>query len=473
MRMQVVLALLGGVVAAILIVLIVNGQETEVAPAVPLATGRTPAFYEFGEQSARQDALQKSLDVLTSGAAHSLGAHKDDIALLCVDPLVREKVLAACVARWNISQYEAAAFADIFMLVKAPEFVAPALRVFEHPDFGVRSKGPQVAATQAHPSLTRALLRFYEELDREHPGEGSQTRLGLIGAAAACGGDEFVMVLERGLMDSNPNVCCAALDWLATHGASSFRSPLLKLRASPLLAVRLRALLCLGREFSEELERNLAEALSGDAGPEQSYAIELILSGKRKILLPALRALRERVPEPQLGMILTSCALLGDSDVLAEMRSQLQNAESGTRKRWLALQVLAAAGGEEDLRNMEDALRKRHSGDALAAASGFNARGTACPLGILDILLDGDISHPGQVSSMIQELGDKALPSVERLLQQTTDPSRGAFLIGVAGIVASPAARALVVRQHERFAQLSEQQLRLLDLAARRAGTSH
>ncbi len=472
MRPQAIIAVLAGILAAVLLVVMLREPDPVAGPAAPVASGRTPAFHTFVSQAGRAAELQKSLDVLTSATAQSLGAHKDDIALLCDDEEVRKKVVSAYESRWRISKYEAAAFADIFMLVRAPEFVGPAREIFLHPEFEVRSKGPQVAATQAHASLAAPLLRFYRDLEREHPGEGTQTRLSILGAAAACGGNELPLILEAGLADSDANVRCCALDLLASQPIGGFREKLLTLKSAPELAVRLRALAALGSDAAAEFERELKLALVPEMGPERNFALACILARKLCGLLPQLAALRCAVPVGEESLLATTSALLGDESVLGEMRRVLVSAPPGRRDRWMAVQVLAAAGNTEDLLRITSVLEERRSGDAQAAAAGFNARGSPCSAEILALLFDGEISHPGQVSALVSANGDAILPLIARLLDATQDLSRAAFLIGMAGIVETRAARQLILDRHGQFPQLVEQQVRLLDLAARRRGVN-
>lgn len=472
MRPQAIFALLAGTAAAIVLVMLLREPPRAAESALPVASGRTPAFHAFGPRTERSTELQKSLDVITSATAQSLGAHKDDIALLCDDAEVRRKVVNAYETRWRISKYEAAAFADIFMLVRAPEFLGPSREIFAHPDFEVRSKGPQIAVTQAHPSLAGLLLRFYKDLEREHPGEGAQTRLTILSAAAACGGNELPLIIEAGLDDSNANVRCSALEWLCSQPASGFREKLRKLTTAPELAVRMRALAALGPEAESAFVRELETALVPELGPERTYALASILMRKTRALLPRLAALRALVPASEEALIVTTMALLGDESVLQEMRTTLASAPAGRRDRWMALQVLAAGGTDDDVSRVTRLLHDRRSGDALAAAAGFSARGTACSAEVLELLLDGEISHPGQVSPLLPQSADLALPIVARLIAGTQDLSRAAFLIGIAGSVETDAARELILSVHAQFPQLVEQQVRLLDLAARRRGVS-
>ena len=466
----IVFVVIGAISAAVLVVQRNSLDEPSGVTARLLPTGRTPAFHAFGTNQERERAMQQCLDQITSGAANALGSMKDDIALLCSDERMRRAVLDAWTSRAAISKYEAGAFADIFMLVRTAEFVVPGKEVFQHAEFEVRSKGPAVARTQRDPAFVPLLCAFYDELNQSHADQGTQTRLMVLDAAMACAGPEAPLVLERALGDSIATVRAEAADYVGRLGLLAFQPRLEQLLADEELGVRLRAGHALGRLGRAPKDGFFEQGLDARLMPELKAAMEAILDLHLSAYIPRLRRFRSEIPANLDGMVLTSLALLGDAETIAAARTSLADSKPASRERLQSLQVLAAAGTDADLAHVQKIVEQQRPGDAEAVVSGLAMRATTAPAGTLEALLNSTLSHPGQMAPVCRISGAMLLPLVAQQLSAADDSARAAFLIGILGAIGDNDARAAVLRAHDKFPDLCEQQLRLLDLEERKRG---
>ncbi len=444
--------------------------EPEAPPVRTLPSGRTPSFHLFAAPAERQRAVQQCLDQLTSGAAGLIGGMKDDIALLCNEESTRRAVLNAWAGRTNISKYEASAFADIFALVRSADFVGPSKEIFQHPDFEVRSKGPIVARTQRDPAFVPLLCKFYDEINRDHPNAGTQTRLIILDAALACGGPETPLILDRALKDSIATVRADAIDYVARLQLKSFLPRLVELLQDEELGVRVRAAHALGRLGRPAPDGFYAQGLDARLMPELHAALEAMVDLRLSSYIPRLRQFRGEVPPSLEGLVLSTLALLGDAEVLQHAREGLTSGAPASTKRLLALQVIAAAGNASDIERVGALVAEHRPGDAEAVVSGLAARGGVPTDALFAALLDSTLSHPGQIAPVCSGNNSTMVPAVAQRLSATSDEARAAFLIGVLGAIDGSEARAAVLQAHKRFPTLCEQQLRLLDLAARKEG---
>ena len=165
---------------------------------LPTATGRQPAFHLDATPAQRREILEATFPKIASDRAEQLGALKDDVALLLDDPEAVRFILDAVAPPQDEGRYAQAAFADLFQLVKNPEFVQPTADLLDSTQAEIRAKALQAAATQASPALGSRILAIYRAMRAEEGGGKSYPKHLAMSAAIACRGDSFAALPRRG-----------------------------------------------------------------------------------------------------------------------------------------------------------------------------------------------------------------------------------------------------------------------------------
>lgn len=442
-------------------------QGTAVAPT---ASGQRPGFHVWGTEEDRQAAFRKAIADLTSGQPQEIGALKDDLALLCDDPAVVRAILEHYNRRARLTRYEAAGFADIFALVKNPAFVAPLKNLFQHEEWIVRRNSIDAAVTQADPELTPALDREYQWVLREFEGKGGQSRLGILHAAAACGGDHFPVVLDRAFADPEATVRGGALEIVIDRKLDTLLSRVRAAVDDPDSGVRLRARWALAVLGQRDAVPQLLGFLDPRNPAESLLAVQAVTTVPVPEAAAEIRRLLQDATADVRPAFIVALVLLGDPAIVPELEAALDEERAPPERVAEALAGLAAAGSDRHLP------RLRREARIGGFRTGGILRGLAASARVpdpelLEAVLDNEtVTHPAMVEAVVPRAGDGLVSFLAGRLREARTDNRAAFLLGCLRLLGSEAARNAIIAAHDQWPNLVEQCVRLMDLERRRQG---
>jgi hypothetical protein len=472
MRPSLILATaVSGVIVALAYVALFKGPaapDTQ-APPESTITGKAAAFYLDVTPAERRTILEATFPKVASERAERLGAVKDDIALLLGDPESINYVLA----QWHIhrteGRYAEAAFADLFRLVKNPEFVAPTAELLDSTKPEIRRKALQSAETQASPALASRILAIFRAARDEKEHDRSPYRMEALRAGWACRGDSFPALLAEAMNDPGGEIATRALSIAADLQVPGLDVPareLLRTATDPRIKVNAAALLY--RQGDRAATEVILAALDPKAPGPMAEALHIVAKYK---IAAAADKLRAAVPQTggELGRLVTLALLrLGDGPT---WEAVVRDADSAGGDRELdALRLLASSGDPNASPILLHALDRGGSARAQSIAAGIATSGEAGFLPVIKKLIEQPLTHPAELDEAAKVGGPALVPRLAELLHEANDPATQARYLAWLAQVGGPEARAAMLRERGRIPRLADEQIRLVDLEARRLG---
>ncbi|MAG56894.1 MAG: hypothetical protein CMJ83_11425 [Planctomycetes bacterium] len=433
--------------------------------AQPTNTGRTPAFHLFLAPEKRPSVARECLDGITSAQAAQLGTLKDDLALLAIYPVVHRMIVKDYEERIQVSRYEAMGFGDLFTRIKHADFPARVQRLFGHEEFSVRRKAMEAAQTQADPTLTPHLDRLFVEITSAKPGQGLKTLELILYAGQACGGDHLPVLVARAL-DSKDSPMRAIASAIAREKELTGLGP----RLRPLLddefpSVRVQAAWTLAK-FGDPTAR---QRLAGMLDPKDKGLAVLALDAVRdcgmKDCVPILEGYLPDADEDLRTPMLLTMLVIGDRKTEDRLRSDANSERAPMVDGVIGLMGLAALGRPGDVATLRRLAVEGTPNEASNISAGMDFCEAAPDQELARALIKGGlIVHPGMMGSWLPRIGDPIVPFLADQLDETDVVNRATFLIACLGLVGTDHAREAILDRHERWPNLVEQQVRLLDL---------
>lgn len=445
-----------------------SGDVGGAAPAV--GVGKPAAFHLDLDPAAKVRVAQRNFGKIASDEAVRLGEWKDDIALLCDDP----NVVAWIAAEWHVRKEGAdrvtlSAFADIFERVKHPEFLEATKELFRIDDAFVAGKAVQAAITQADPSLLDEIRHAYDVAKTTAGPETTPFRVQCILAARACGGPGLSAFLGDVLTENNLVLRIEALQVARDIPTVGIESVLRSLTGELNPRVRLLAAWALAKAGSTTAVRDLAALVDpNDPGTalEAASAIGIL---RLEAATPALVAALDRTAGETHRAVEIALARLDHGPTLQRLRARIVDPD-GTKIED-ALTALTSAGIVADIPLLSEQaasglnLRQR----ALCAGIAIAASPTMAP--VMIPMLGASPTYTPEMHDAMKVVGEAVVPNLSERLAKAKSEDEAFATVAWLGSNATPAARAALLRGRNGPARrLCEEQLRLLDLAARRAG---
>ena len=137
-----------------------------------------------------------------------------------------------------------------------------------------------------------------------------------------------------------------------------------------------------------------------------------------------------------------------------------------------ALQLLAASGDVNVSPILLHALDRGGPGRVHAIAAGITSSGEKGFLPVIRKLIEQPVGHPSELEMTPLIGGPELVPRLSELLHAATEPVAQQRFLGWLAVIGGPEARAAMLRERDRIGRLVDEQIRLVDLEARRLGTS-
>lgn len=463
-------AVSGIIVALGVIALLKTPPEVSRAslPPTPTNTGRPPAFHLEATPEQRSLILASAFQNIAGDRPERLGTLKDDIALLLDDPAAVGYVIDQWHRRRNEGRYADAAFADLFRLVKRPEFVDPTAALLQSDLPEIRAKGLLAAQTQASPRLGPLVLEIYRDaaLDGDRR---VAVKLDALRAALASGGDSLGAIVLEAFADQSEEVAVQALTFAADtklDGAPLAARRVLETTKSRRVSLHAAAVLM---RFGDSAGTNEVLAALNPADPAlASDAAHLVSKYRVTAALPALLALRPKATGEIKRLFTLALLRLGDQatwdDVLAAADG------SGGDGELEALQLLAASGNVDATPILLVAIDRGGPARIRAIAGGIATAGEPAMLPVVQRLIEQNVGHPAELDEAPRVGGEAIVPRLGELLGAAIEPAAILRYLSWLGQIGGKAARDVMLRERERIPHYVDQQLRLVDLESRRTG---
>jgi hypothetical protein len=435
-------------------------------------TGRQPAFHLDATPEQRRTILEMSFGKITSDRAERLGALKDDIALLLDDP----EAVKFIVAQWHVNRsagkYADQAFADLFRLVKHPDFVEPTATLLASPHPDTRRKGLQAAQTQADPALGPRILAIYRgaAADPEPGGGNVPLKLDALQAAFACGGDSFPALLIEAFGDPSEQVAVQALTIASDRdipGVEAEAKQILESRRPP--SVRLHAAALLMRRNDLAARDQIIRGLDLKDPAMTADALHLIAKYRIVEATAKLTELRASATGEIRRLVTLALLRVGDRATWDEV---IQAADvPGGDNELEALQLLAATGDPDSTPILLHALARGGDGRVQAVAAGISTSQEPAMLPVIQKLIEHPVGHPAELQEAPRVGGKALVPRLAQLLHEATEPMVQVRYLAWLAMIGGTEARDAMLRERTRIQRLVDEQIRLVDLEARRLGT--
>lgn len=438
-------------------------------PPTPTATGRTPAFHLRLTPEQRLKVARQCLDSITSAQAKALGTVKDDLALLADDPKVVAMVLEDFAQRLAISRFEAAAFGDIFALVKNPDFAEAGLKLVDHEEFSVRHKIIAIAATQHDPRYVAGLDSLFADIVKRKPGEGMRTLELILHAARVCGGDHLPVLLARALRCEIPQIRDVAGAIIREDEMKRLAPRLEPLLEDEMPQARLQAAWGLA-SFGHP---TAADVLLKEFDPREPAAASFVLEAVRDLdLKRAIPVIKEHLedadPELRAGMLLT-LAFLDDAATLADLKAWAYDDDASVPDRMVGLMGLAALGNAEDDVRLCEVVKNGGPHEAQNIAIGLSFReGTPDSALVRALIASDHFDHTAMLSAWLPRVDASIVPWLLQRLVASKEVNDRLFHIGCLGLIGTAEAREAILSRWKQDPRLVEERIRLLDLNARK-----
>jgi hypothetical protein len=462
---------LSGVVVAVGFIMLMRNSGVVKAPSEPesTATGRPPAFYLDATPEERRQILHATFPRIASDPAGRLGALKDDVALLLDDPENVRWILGQWHAFGRDDRYAAGAFADIFRLVKNPAFVEPTAALLDSPRSEIRFKALQAAQTQASPALGPRILGLFRNVGPGPPERTSMFKIEAFSAAYACRGDSWPALLDEAVRDPDVEIAVRALTVATDLDVEG-----LEARAKSAMQqdktgrVRIHAAALLMRRGDLSAVDEILRALDPQNPALAAEALRLVAKHRIAAAVPRLRELRPKTTGELHRLFTLAMVRAGDSEVMGELLHAVDSAEG--QEELDALQILAATGDENVAPVLLHALGRGGSARARSIAVGISSAGKTPSLALLEKLVETPIGHPAELEEAPKAGGKALIPKLASLLRAATDPSAQARYMAWLAMIGGTEARDVILRERDRVKRLADEQLRLIDLEARKLG---
>jgi hypothetical protein len=435
----------------------------------PTPTGRQPAFHLDATPEQRTDILESAFGKIASERADRLGALKDDIALLLDDPGAVRYVVAQWHARRSEGRYADAAFADLFRLVKRPEFVDPTAELLASPFPEIRLKALQSAETQADPRLGPGILAIYRGAAGEEGDRRLSVKLAALQAGFACGGDSLPALLAEALRDPNDEVAVRALTIASDLDVPDVAGEVKRLLGSARSPrVRLHAAALLARRGDLAAPADVVAALDPREPALAAEALHLVAKYRMAHAAARLREIRPAVP-PDLRTLVTLALLRLDDSATWEEVIHAADAAGGEGELE-ALQLLGASGNAETAPILLHAIARGGLARVRAIAAGISTSREKGFLPVIERLVEEPVDHPSDLGDAPAVGGQALVPRLAALLENASEPAVQARHLAWLGMVGGNAARGVMLQARSRIPRLADEQIRLVDLEARRLG---
>jgi hypothetical protein len=476
MRPSLILATaVSGVIVALAYVALLKPRPApeDDAPAGPTITGKPPAFHLDATPDDRRAILEATFPKIASERAERLGAVKDDIALLLDEPEAIRYVLS----QWHIhrteGRYAEAAFADLFRLVKHPDFVGPTGDLLDSTKPEIRRKALQSAETQASPALGSRILRIFREA-RDKPAAESQAplRMEALRAAYMCRGDAFPAFLAEAMADPSSELVVRALSAAADleiPGLDVQAREVLRSQADP--RIRLHAAALLLRQGDPSAVEAVVAAIDPRSQGLMAEAVHLVSRYRIAAAADRLREVRSQTPGELGRLVVLALLRLGDQPAWDEV---VRDADaSGGDLELDSLRLLAASGNVDATPILLHALDRGGAARAQAIAAGVTTSGETAFLPVIRKLIEQPVAHPAELDEAPRVGGVALVPRLGELLHAATDQATQARLLSWLAQIGGPEAREAMLRERRRIPRLVPEQIRLVDLEARRLGIAY
>ena len=440
---------------------------------VPRPSGRTASFHVgLQPEEGRRLAVRLS-QRLAAEDATELTALKEDLVLLMTgDPEVMSIVLEAFERQAPGDPYQAAAFADLFSMVRSPLLVEPVRLLLRSEDPIVLPAALRAAITQADPGLTPELDRIYREFSAKNPIEGQYTRQVILRAATICGGDQAPLVLERGLSESDAVTRRTAVEMVRLLGLPGFRDRLRRLLQDPDPSVRLESAVALASLGDREGRQEILGRLAPASGPQAMDAATLVRVYHIEEAREELKRWFE-VDDPQLFThYAVALMALGDEEARGILRGYVAGPHPS--RELGALTALAATGAADCAPLLRQAMERGGRARLRAIATGLAlAPGQPDP-DLVKGLFEMGPTHPIDLGEAVARLGDGIVPWLEeraRAAGREGDEVLLTVVISCLNGIATPRARSALLGLRDVHPRLVGECLRVLDLERAKSGS--
>jgi hypothetical protein len=463
---------LSGIVVAIGFIVMMQTRPAPTDAPEPgnTVTGRPSAFHVGASPEEKKRILETTFPRIASERPERLGDLKDNIALVLDNPAAIQWVVAQWQVHKNEGKYSDAAFLDIFRLVKDPAFVGPVAALLESPLPAIRAKAIQSAQTQASPALGGRILAFYRNVEQFPGARKGEVRKEALDAGATCRGDAWPALLQEAILGDDAELAVRALmlatdqdvpglEGTARTALASSKDRRVKLFAAALLLKRGDP------SAAEEVLRDLDPADPGTAAD----AVHLVTKYRFMAAAGRLRELRPKATGELKPLFTLALLRTGDQNVMNEV-IQAADAE-GSPGEIEALQLLAASGDENTLPILLHAVGRGGIERVHAIARGITTSGEKGFLPVVEKLIEAPVSHPAELGEAPFVAGPALTPRLAKLLREATDPQAQVRIMAWLAQVGGTAARDAIIAERDRIGRLAEEQIRLIDLEARRLGT--
>jgi hypothetical protein len=234
--------------------------------------------------------------------------------------------------------------------------------------------------------------------------------------------------------------------------------------------VRLNAAALLTRLGDRSAVEPLIAALNPDAPAPMAEALHLVAKHRIAAAADKLRQVRPKTGG-ELGRLVTLALLrLGDQAVLEEVMRDADDA--GSERELDALRLLAASGDANTSPVLLHALARGGAPRAQSIASGITSSGEPAFLPVILKLIEAPVGHPAELDEAPRVGGAPVVPRLAELLHEATDPVMQARYLAWLAQIGGVEARNVMLRERNRIPRLVDEQIRLVDLEARRLGVA-
>ena len=230
--------------------------------------------------------------------------------------------------------------------------------------------------------------------------------------------------------------------------------------------VRIHAAALLMRRGDLSATEEILKALDPTDPGLSADALRLVAKYRIAAAVPRVREHRAKATGELRKLFTLALVRAGDPEVMTEL---LQAADSAEGQDELdALQILAASGDENVAPILLHALGRGGLPRARAIALGIASSGQSPSLAVMEKLIESPVGHPAELDEAPKAGGKALIPKLAALLHEATDPAAQARYLAWLALIGGKEARDVILKERDRVKRLADEQLRLIDLEARK-----
>ncbi len=437
---------------------------------VGVGSARPAAFYLDMDSESKVRLAQRNLMRIASDEATRLGELKDEMALLMDDP----NVVSWFAAEWHVRRgatdsVTMSAFADIFERVKRPEFLEPTKDLFRTDDPFLQGKAVQAAITQADPSLVDEIAHVYAIARVDTRSESAPFRIQCVQAARACGGPALPNFIRGILEDSDLVLRVEALQVARDLALPGLESTLKKLLDEPLPRMRLLAACALVASGTRSASATLGTLIDPMDPATTLEAASYAGIYKLDSLIPVLVRAMNGVTGEARRSVEIALARLRHGPTLDALR--VRAADPHQDRGDDAVTALTAAAIPDDIPFLVGLAKTATPTRIRSICAGVTISQSAALAPVLVPVLNASPTYTPEMHDALKVVGDSVVDPLAEALRKVKSEEQAFIPIAWLGSVGTAKARAELLKSRKGPGhRLCDEQIRLIDLSARRLG---